>query len=80
MITINETGCPIIMKIAWMLHQLLLLAIIGIGPARAQDVGTVNPEPLPPLANPNSPPTPARELFCPQNDAVCRTCALDRNV
>ncbi len=63
MITINETGCPIIMKIAWMLHQLLLLAIIGIGPARAQDVGTVNPEPLPPLANPNSPPTPARELF-----------------
>ena len=31
--------------------------------AHAQDAGTLNPEPLPPLANPNSPPTPARELF-----------------
>jgi len=29
----------------------------------AQDRGTVNPKPLPPLANPNDPATPAKELF-----------------
>ena len=32
-------------------------------PAHAQDPGTLNPEPLPPLPNPNSPTTPAKELF-----------------
>jgi penicillin-insensitive murein endopeptidase len=32
-------------------------------PAHAQDKGTVNPKPLPPLANPNDPKNPARELF-----------------
>jgi penicillin-insensitive murein DD-endopeptidase len=32
-------------------------------PAGAQDKGTVNPEPLPPLANPDDPKVPARELF-----------------
>jgi penicillin-insensitive murein DD-endopeptidase len=31
--------------------------------ARAQDKGSVNPEPLPPLARPNDPATPAKELF-----------------
>jgi len=31
--------------------------------ARAQDKGSVNPEPLPPLAHPNDPATPAKELF-----------------
>jgi penicillin-insensitive murein DD-endopeptidase len=31
--------------------------------ARAQDKGSVNPEPLPPLAHPNDPKTPAKELF-----------------
>ena len=30
---------------------------------RAQDKGSVNPEPLPPLARPNDPATPAKELF-----------------
>jgi penicillin-insensitive murein endopeptidase len=29
----------------------------------AQDKGTLNPQPLPPLANPNDPSTPAKELF-----------------
>lgn len=33
------------------------------GPALAQTPGTVNPRPLPPLANPNDPSTPAKELF-----------------
>ena len=31
--------------------------------ASAQDRGTMNPKPLPPLANPNDPATPAKELF-----------------
>ena len=45
----------------------LALAISAIGwlcgPAAAQDRGTLNPTPLPPLANPNDPATPAKELF-----------------
>ncbi|HEY8381338.1 MAG TPA: penicillin-insensitive murein endopeptidase [Microvirga sp.] len=32
-------------------------------PAFGQDKGTVDPKPLPPLANPNDPATPAKELF-----------------
>lgn len=57
--------------------SLLLLILFGIGhplaptPAAAQEIqeldptppGTLNPEPLPPLANPNAPSTPAKELF-----------------
>jgi penicillin-insensitive murein endopeptidase len=31
--------------------------------ARAQDKGTLNPQPLPPLAHPNDPATPANQLF-----------------
>ena len=31
--------------------------------AAAQDLGTLNPQPLPPLANPADPKTPAKELF-----------------
>jgi penicillin-insensitive murein endopeptidase len=38
----------------------LLLACSGAG---AQDLGTLNPKPLPPLANPDDPSTPAKELF-----------------
>jgi penicillin-insensitive murein endopeptidase len=39
------------------------LAAFGAGGALAQDKGSVNPKPLPPLANPNDPRTPAKELF-----------------
>jgi penicillin-insensitive murein endopeptidase len=39
-----------------------LLAGVG-GVAHAQDKGTVNPKPLPPLANPDDLKTPAKELF-----------------
>jgi penicillin-insensitive murein endopeptidase len=63
MIGIKETGRRIVMKIAWMFRPLFLLMIIGIASAHAQDPGTLNPEPLPPLSNPNSPAIPARELF-----------------
>src|SRR3954447_23039908 len=42
---------------------LALLLIVLALPAPAQDKGSVNPEPLPPLANPNDPTLGARELF-----------------
>ena len=43
-------------------RSLLLLALIA-GPGIAQTPGTLDPKPLPPLANPDSPSTPAKELF-----------------
>lgn len=42
---------------------LFLLACLSGGVALAQDKGTVNPAPLPPLANPNDPKMGAKELF-----------------
>jgi penicillin-insensitive murein DD-endopeptidase len=49
----------------------LCLSLAAVAPALAQDVdspdptpaGTLDPKPLPPLANPDSPSTPAKELF-----------------
>jgi penicillin-insensitive murein endopeptidase len=46
----------------------MALAVLLSGPwfghaAHAQDIGSVNPKPLPPLANPNDPKNPAKELF-----------------
>src|ERR1043165_5564047 len=41
----------------------LLAAVLAAHPALAQDKGTVDPKPLPPLANPNDPKNPAKELF-----------------
>jgi penicillin-insensitive murein DD-endopeptidase len=40
-----------------------LMILSGMGPAFAQDIGTVDPKPLPPLANPDAPTVPAKELF-----------------
>jgi penicillin-insensitive murein endopeptidase len=37
--------------------------LVAATAAQAQDPGTLNPKPLPPLANPNAPGTPAKELF-----------------
>ena len=48
---------------AHVLIRALLLAVAGCGAAAAQDLGTLNPKPLPPLANPDDPKTPAKELF-----------------
>src|SRR5882672_4294015 len=42
---------------------LLLASSAACGAARAQDKGSVNPAPLPPLVNPDDPKTPAKELF-----------------
>jgi penicillin-insensitive murein DD-endopeptidase len=36
------------------------------GTLMAQEKGTLNPQPLPALANPASPNTPAKELFAPE--------------
>jgi penicillin-insensitive murein endopeptidase len=40
-----------------------LALVIAAGSAAAQDRGTVDPKPLPPLAKPDDPNTPAKELF-----------------
>src|SRR5947208_14942137 len=45
------------------LFPLLLSAIVTSGTALAQDKGTVDPKPLPPLANPDDPKIGAKELF-----------------
>src|SRR5256714_12529784 len=42
---------------------LVLAALLAPQVARAQDKGTLNPQPLPPLAKPDDPATPAKELF-----------------
>jgi penicillin-insensitive murein DD-endopeptidase len=41
----------------------LLMSMILSAPALAQDKGSVDPKPLPPLANPNDPKVAAKELF-----------------
>jgi penicillin-insensitive murein DD-endopeptidase len=40
-----------------------MLLAAAVGGAAAQDRGTLDPQPLPPLAHPDDPKTPARELF-----------------
>jgi penicillin-insensitive murein DD-endopeptidase len=42
---------------------LLAVLLLSAGAAAAQDPGTLNPRPLPPLAHPEDPNTPAKELF-----------------
>src|SRR5438477_8035337 len=43
---------------------LLSIAIVaGMSPAPAQDKGTLNPQPLPPLENPRDPKVAAKQLF-----------------
>jgi penicillin-insensitive murein endopeptidase len=39
------------------------IALAGVHAAAAQDLGTLTPQPLPPLANPDDPNNPAKELF-----------------
>jgi len=45
------------------LIPLLISLTVSASPARAQDKGTVDAKPLPPLANPNDPKIGAKELF-----------------
>jgi penicillin-insensitive murein endopeptidase len=52
------------MKLRLILIPLLASIIVAnAGTAHAQDKGSVNPEPLPPLANPNDPKIGAKQLF-----------------
>jgi penicillin-insensitive murein DD-endopeptidase len=46
-----------------LVHLVCIVLLAGVSSAPAQDPGTLNPTPLPPLANPDSPKTPAKELF-----------------
>src|SRR3984885_3255629 len=58
------------MPAAW--RTFVLLLVLGIAPAHAQHPGTLNPEPLPPLRDPNSPQTPAKELFARKTTPLLR--------
>ncbi len=46
-----------------MLIRPLLVLLLTAAPSLAQDRGTLNPRPLPALADPDNPSTPAKELF-----------------
>ena len=41
----------------------MAIAVVAASAASAQDKGTLNPKPLPPLAHPDDPKTPAKEIF-----------------
>jgi penicillin-insensitive murein endopeptidase len=51
------------LSLASRLAASFVLLIAACAAAPAQDRGTVDPKPLPPLENPNDPKTPAKELF-----------------
>jgi penicillin-insensitive murein DD-endopeptidase len=49
--------------ICWILALVLAVGIGAMHRATAQDQGTLNPQPPPPLTHPENPKTPARDLF-----------------
>jgi penicillin-insensitive murein DD-endopeptidase len=51
------------MRARLILLSLLIAITAGTFSARAQDIGTLNPHPLPPLAHPNDPKIGAKQLF-----------------
>ncbi len=52
-----------------LIRSVAALAMTGLASAAgAQDAGTLNPKPLPPLARPGDPATPAKELFGRKTD------------
>jgi len=50
-------------RLAFLLARSAVLLMAGCGALSAQDLGTVDPKPLPALAKPGDPNTPAKELF-----------------
>ena len=48
----------------------LLLLLAGLSPARPQDPGTLDEKQMPPLAHPDSPSTPAKELFARKTEPL----------
>ena len=63
----KEANVPTLERRICMIRRLVHMACValvaGVVSAPAQDPGTLNPTPLPPLANPDSPKTLAKELF-----------------
>src|SRR6516165_2614174 len=55
-------------------RSVIIIVLIGFmaaaGNLMAQEKGTLNPQPLPPLANPANPKTPAKELFARKSEPV----------
>ena len=45
------------------LPLVFLACLVAASLAQAQDRGVLNPKPLPPIANPDAPGVPAKELF-----------------
>ena len=62
MVCSREQSDPMTSRLILIPLLSLMIAASAVN-AWAQDKGTVNPKPLPPLANPNDPNTPAKELF-----------------
>jgi penicillin-insensitive murein endopeptidase len=50
-------------KVSCLVLFVLTIVLVPLSEAAAQDRGSVDPKPLPPLAHPNDPNTPAKELF-----------------
>src|SRR5271156_2939624 len=48
----------------------LVILLAGVGPALAQDPGTLDQKPLPPLDHPSSLSTPAKELFARKTEPL----------
>ena len=46
-----------------LLIRSLILLIAACGATAAQDLGTMDPKPLPPLEHPDDPKNPAKQLF-----------------
>src|SRR5215510_8571674 len=63
MTTIDAPNGAARCKRVWRAAAVLLTAVLAPQVASAQDKGTLNPQPLPPLAKPDDPAIPAKELF-----------------
>ena len=58
------------MTLKALVRPLLVLLLAGTTAAHAQDKGTLNPVPLPPLANPTDPSVAAKELFGRKSEPI----------
>ena len=58
------------LPLAPLLLRSLILLMAASATAAAQDLGTMNPKPLPPLEHPDDPKTPAKELFGRKTEPV----------
>jgi hypothetical protein len=63
-----------------LVYPVCVFLIAAVSSAPAQDPGTLNPTPLPPLANPDSPKTLAKELFARKATSLPGIRAVDRHL